>query len=327
MNRRLRAFGLWMLFLVSNVGAQEPTPTPRPLPPNVETFTIRTRSPENPQVPFYLRIPGSYEAGRKDRVHRVLYICPVVNGDAQTVVLGEKDYKPLVELSEEQGWFVLSGTFKVKSGAVQKRESCYYYPETFSGRAVVEAIGVVAKKYRIDPDRIFMQGLSGGAQFVHRFAIWAPERVTAVAVNSSSWFDEPNAKSSNTAWLVTIGESDDSFGNSLEFVDRLRRVGAAPLFRSYVGMVHEGSSAVSRLNVAFLRHYDEVTQAHLGRRRTGFSEPERILPDQMPFVGDSQDWRFFPNTKENCEAIAEDSRIFLPSRDVAGVWGSAELAE
>ena len=77
----------------------------------------------------------------------------------------------------------------------------------------------VAKKYPIDPTRIFMQGLSGGAQFVHRFAIWAPERVTAVAINSSSWFDEPNAKCNQVAWLVTIGESDASFTNTLEFVD------------------------------------------------------------------------------------------------------------
>jgi poly(3-hydroxybutyrate) depolymerase len=95
---------------------------------------------------------------------------------------------------------------------------------------VVDALETVAKKYPIDPTRIFMQGLSGGAQFVHCFAIWAPERVTAVAINSSSWFDEPNAKCNQVAWLVTIGESDASFTNTLEFVDQLREVGAAPAF-------------------------------------------------------------------------------------------------
>jgi hypothetical protein len=64
--------------------------------------------------------------------------------------------------------------------------------------------------------------------------------VTAVAINSSSWFDEPNAKCNQVAWLVTIGESDASFTNTPEFVDQLRELGAAPLFRSYLGMVDEG---------------------------------------------------------------------------------------
>ena len=78
-------------------------------------------------------------------------------------------------------------------------------------------------------------------------------------LNSSSWFDALNAKCNQVAWLVTIGESDGSFSNTLEFVDQLREMGAALLFRSYLGMVHEGSPAVNRLNLAFLRFYDDHT--------------------------------------------------------------------
>ena len=78
-------------------------------------------------------------------------------------------------------------------------------------------------------------------------------------INSSNWFDAPNAKCNQVAWLVTIGEFDASFSNTMEFLDQLREVGAAPLFRYYLGMVHEGSPAVNRLNLAFLRFYDDHT--------------------------------------------------------------------
>lgn len=321
---------LWMILFVSAAAAQEVSPTPRPLPENVEVFTVRTRSEQNRQVSFYLRIPGGYDPADRDRVHRLLYICPVYNGDAEVVIRGEKGNQGLIDLAEERGWFVLSGTFKQQGGEVRDRKASYYYPEGFSGRAVVEALEQVAKKYPIDPNRILMQGLSGGAQFVHRFAIWAPDRVTAVAINSSSWFDEPNAKCNRVAWLVTIGESDNSFINSVEFVDQLREVGAAPLFRSYLGMVHEGAPAVSRLNLSFLRFYDDHTRHELGQRRSSLPRPEELLAmkaEAMPFVGDSQDWKYAPNTEENRENIAEDSRIFLPSEEIARLWGEEETEE
>lgn len=318
---------LWMLLFATTLVAQEPSPTARPLPENVERFSVRTRSEQNRQVPFYLRIPGAYDPSNKQQVHRLLYICPVYNGDAEEVIRGEKGNNGLIDLAEERGWFVMSGTFKQQGGDVRDRKVSYYYPEAFSGKAVVEALEQVAKKYRIDPNRILMQGLSGGAQFVHRFAIWAPDRVTAVAINSSSWFDEPNAKSNQVAWLVTIGESDLSYMNSIEFVDRLREAGATPLFRSYLGMVHEGSADVSRLSLAFLRSYDELTKGDLGKRRSSFTKPEELLAmgaDEMAFVGDAQTWSYLPNTPENREEIAEDSKIYLPTEEIARLWGKQE---
>lgn len=325
-----RCWFYWMachLCAATAAFSQEPSPTPRRLPENVEMFTIRTRSEQNRQVPFYLRVPSSYEPADKARVHRLLFICPVFNGDADFVIRGERGNSELIQLAEERGWFVLSATFNQRGEEVRDRKTSYYYPDGFSGKAVVEALEQVAKRYRVDPNRILMQGLSGGAQFVHRFALWAPDRVTAVAINSSSWFDEPNAKSNQVAWLVTIGESDLSFANSLAFVDRLREAGAAPLFRSYLGMVHEGSWDVTRLTLAFLRFHDDRTQGELGKRRSSFTKPEELLSmvaDEMPYVGDVQTWRYLANTPENREEIAEDARIYLPAPEIAELWGQSE---
>jgi len=307
---------------LAHLGADDKVPASA-LPGNVEVFTVRTTSPENRELPFYLRRPAGFDLSAKGRTHRILFICPVFNGDGLKVVTAHS----LLALADSRGWFVVSPTFKQQGAEVRDRKKSYYYPETFSGKAVLEALELISKKYPVDHNRLLLAGLSGGAQFVHRFALWAPERVTAVAINSSSWFDEPNPKALAVAWLLTIGESDPSYDNSLVFVSKLNEVGAAPLFRSYLGMVHEGDGRVSQLNAAFLSFYDELTSGDLGRR---VSLSERLKPtlalagNDMPYVGDAQDWKYYPNTAETRENLPEDGRVFLPSADIAGLWGKQE---
>ena len=311
---------LWLASL-SAANAQKPASTEEPLPERVETFTIKSRSDMNREIPFYLRVPKNYRPGK---AYRLLFLCPHLNQEGLKKLAASAGW---LALADERDWFVMSCTFKQAKEGGHDRKLSYYYPESFSGKATLEALELVSKKYPIDPERLLMQGLSGGAQFVHRFAMWTPERVTAVAINSSSWFDTPNARCNQVAWLVTIGESDDSYNASLEVVDRLRNVGAAPLFRSYLGMVHEGSGSVDKLDMEFLKFHDDCTKKDLGKRKSALTPvAERLaLPsEKMPFVGDGQDWKYFPNTPDARESIAEDSRIYLPSESIAKLWGQKE---
>lgn len=317
------AITVGFVFLASGlvVNAQKGVVAVELLPERVETFSVKTRSDLNREIPFYLRVPKNYRPGK---AYRLLFLCPHLNQEGLKKLAGSAGW---LKLADERDWFVMSCTFKQAKDAGQDRKLAYYYPESFSGKATLEALELVSKKYPVDPERLLMQGLSGGAQFVHRFAMWAPERVTAVAINSSCWFDAPNARCNQVAWLVTIGESDDSYNASLGMVDRLRNVGAAPLFRSYLGMVHEGSSAVDKLNMEFLKFYDDLTKAELGKRRsfqTPTAERLALQGEKMPFVGDGQDWKYFPNAADAREAVAEDSRIYLPSETIAKLWGKKE---
>lgn len=269
-----------------------------------------------------MRIPSKYQRAPRDIPHRLLLVCPVFKGDPLKLLNG---FSSIRELADKRDWFVLIPAFQQEREDVRDRRKSYYYPEHFSGKAVLEALTEVARKYPVDTERLLVQGLSGGAQFAHRFAIWAPERVTAVGVNSSSWFDEPNEKSRAPAWLVTIGDSDGSYDASLQFVDQLRQVGAAPIFRSYVGMKHEGDPGVEVLTEAFLEFYDELTRSELGRRKSmnerDYPEPT-LESEAMPFIGDSQDWRFFPNTEGSRAYVPEDTQTFIPSDVIAGLWGT-----
>jgi hypothetical protein len=294
------------------------------LPPGVEKILIRTTSDQNGEIPFYLRVPQGYRADAKGKAHRLLFLCPIYNGDGLKLMADCREWQ---QLADERQWFIMTCTFRQRDEDVRNRDLSYYYPERFSGKATLQAIALAGKKYPIDTERLLMQGLSGGAQFVHRFAMWAPEKITAVAINSSSWFDAPNVRCGQVAWLVTIGESDSSYTNSLEMVDRLKRVGVAPVFRSFIGMVHEGSEVVTKLDMEFLKYYDDLTRKDLGVPRTTLrlmDERPALKGEGMPYVGDNQSWKYAKNTSEWREEIPEDFRIFLPSEGIAKIWGQKE---
>lgn len=307
--------------------AEQGTPkAPDIIPDNVTVMAIKTTSPHNPSVLFYLRRPEGFRMGDKGLLHRLLFICPYLNASGLKQVQGEMGCKDLIAEADKRGWFVLSATFHMDKNAAHDRKTAYYYPEVFSGKAVVEALDRVAKVYPVDGRRILMQGLSGGAQFVHRFALWAPERVVAVAVNSSSWFDVPKEHARQVAWLVTIGDSDPSFAHTLAFVDQLHKTGALPIFRSYMGMVHEGDRRVSKLDVEFLSYYDELTRAQLGKPSLQ-GAPLALVATNMPYIGDAQEWKFLPNTAANRARIPAEEAIFLPSQPLAKLWGKVDTGK
>lgn len=279
-----------------------------------EKFIVKTSSPLNPEVPFYVRIPANYSPTTRARV---LFRCPIYNGIGIRCASGDGAFQ---QLADERGWFIIAPTFKQEKEDTKERAKSYYYPELFSGKATLEALDLIAKKYPIATDGLLMQGMSGGAQFVHRFAIWAPERVAAVAVNSSSWFDAPNERSAQVAWLITIGESDKTYENSLNFFDQLRKVNALPIFRSYVGMIHEGCQKVDDFNLLFLKSYDDATQAKFKSQKAALLPTPPIPAKAMPFVGDMKDWTFSKNEMRAIMRLGEDNLVYLPSMEIAQFW-------
>jgi len=290
---------------------------PEVLPPGVEKFEVRTYSEMNRIVPFYLRAPRGYQAGQP---RRLLFLCPYLNQKGLDKLKGSQTY---LDLADDRGWFIMTCTFRQDKGKGRDRKLSYYYPETFSGKAVVEALEIAARKHPIDTERILMEGLSGGAQFVHRFSMWAPERVDAVVINSSSWFDSPGKECNRTAWMIIIGESDPAYDASVKVTQELRDVGAAPLLRSYAGMNHEGGGKeIEAFAAEFLTFYDERTKGSLGRKKSRLDAAQDLamLPEEMPFVGDGQLWNYVENTPENLVGIPEESRIFLPSKKLADMW-------
>ena len=299
------------------------------LPPNIERFDVKTTYADVPTVPFYIRCPANYVPETdpsKRKLHRLLLICPYLNHSALANLKGEEGTGPLLKMADERGWFVLVPYFsqKYKTAAdAHDRNRFYYYPETFSGKTVVAAIKETTKRYPVDTWRLFVHGMSGGAQFVHRFTIWAPEHVAAVSINSASWIDPPQKRSARVAWLVVYGELDPCAKSHQEFLDELQKLGAITVRRSYSDDGHGGCH--NQLTAAFFAFYDGLTKDELGRcPNPNAEEPvgsARMPPKKMPFVGDTLNWQYYPNTSEVRNNIPATNRVFLPTEDIAKAWG------
>ena len=340
------------------------------------------------EVTFYLRRPAKI-IGQEPA--RIVFICPDAIASGR-MVIGSNAFG---DIADERGWYLLSASFQPENalGGVNTTGTAaasgsaaaavsngnrsalgmvkpsslpvnsmptpiapYGDAAGYSGKALQAALEQAKQKYSIATDTLFLQGYGTGAQFVHRFAIWQPERVAAVAVNSSSWFDDPNPKSAQVAWLVTIGEADPSCENSVDFLDKLRANGALPLFRSYIGMVHEGSSKVDEFNIIFLKFYDDATRAKLAARpmAAAFVRPAAtpvlsdfakkfqpkatptpafaptsplIPPASMPLVGDMKDWKIYKNEPQALQGINPDNLIYLPSPEIARMWSGKGIEE
>lgn len=298
----------------------KPTPTPKPevVPAGVGVIEIETSDSYNPKVPFYVRPPASFSASEDKNPHRVLILFPFYPETGLKAINRSAEYK---EIADERGWFIISPTFYMGKGDARDRNKSYYYPERWSGKAILAALDEMAKRYPVDVNRIFVAGLSGGAQLGHRFALWAEDRVEAAAINSSGWFDEPKASAQKVAWVLTIGESDPILPETLTFVERLQKLGVRPVLRTYLGMIHEDSERVNLLCGMFLVERDEATRELLGKPVQASAGLDYNVNGLQPWVGDRRDGLFYGNSAATLAVIPDEARVYLPSETVAELWG------
>lgn len=293
----------------------KPSPTPEVVPEGIDVITIKTSSPENAEIPFYVRPPAGFIPG--DAVHRLVVLFPFVPESGLKAIARNKN---LTALADKRGWFIVSPTLNIDFKKDSRdRTKAFYYPERWSGRAVLDAVAVMEKHYPVDGHRLFIQGLSGGAQIAHRLALWCPDRVVAVVVNSSGWFDDPGPSASKMAWAITVGESDQIMPDSIAFAENLKKQGALPLLKTFIGMVHEDFPAANEICGAFLEHIDDLTKAELGAPLTPAKKSSYNDISHHPFVGDARDYWFFESQK--AETIPKGKQTFLPNPEIAILWG------
>ncbi len=83
------------------------------------------------------------------------------------------------------------------------------------------------KDFPYDPSKVYMVGLSGGAEFVHRFAFKRPNIVQAVAVFALGTYDPPPRllRNRQVRFFVGVGENDSYIkDNRVEKAENFYRV-------------------------------------------------------------------------------------------------------
>lgn len=116
-----------------------------------ELITVKTFAKENPTTAFRCRIPAKYDKSSATKYRLLIYF-----GGRNTT--GENEVK-------SNSW----GTWCDRNGVFLIVPSCkndnYWEPQKWSGKALLEAIERLKKKYsNICDDKLFFYGYSAGAQ-------------------------------------------------------------------------------------------------------------------------------------------------------------------
>lgn len=106
----------------------------------------------------------------------------------------------------------------------ERRHRCYQqlvHPRrgTRSDLALLTALDAAAEPYALDVRRLYLFGYSGGAQFVHRFALRHPRRTAALAVGAAGWYTWPDAQQ---AWPLGIGNTTIGLGGPIDLAAFVR---------------------------------------------------------------------------------------------------------
>ncbi len=161
--------------------------------------SIETDNSANKTLNFYYYIPAAKKTVSQKMP--VMVLVNGLNGSGEAMVTPE-----LKDLAEREGFVIVAPTFKFDE---ENWESCtsYQYPGAWSGYALIDIIDTL--KYKdITPGKLYMMGVSAGAQFCGRFALIHPELVSATVIHAFGGEIRPD-KYIDVKFWVTVGDKDE----------------------------------------------------------------------------------------------------------------------
>lgn len=270
--------------------------------PVVDCVEVKTQASENKFVKVWYRVPSSYDS-RKKRLSRVL------------VLFGGRNCDGKIEVSGKLGWTEwadLNGIFLV---APTLKNDNYWEPKQWSGRALLDALAMIAEKYRISTSGLLYYGYSAGSQASNLFPAWRPDLCRAYVSHACGVFHQPKSVMKEVSGLVTCGDADTArYVISRRFVDAYRKLGISIIWKSFPNHPHDVPPGSVRLAQEFLAHNHWSYLEDLGRQALSKC-------GATTFVGDDADGVFYEAGTPAASEIVEEDRIVLPSLSVANAWG------
>ena len=90
---------------------------------------------------------------------------------------------------------------------------------TRSDLALLSTLDAAAARHGLDASRLYLFGYSGGAQFVHRFAMCHPQRTAALAIGAAGWYTWPDTRHE---WPLGLAEAEARLGAAIDLETFLR---------------------------------------------------------------------------------------------------------
>ena len=291
----------------------------------VEVVTVKTAAPNNKETKVPFRIPARYDASRPE-MWRVLVLFGGRNTDGVKEANGSLDFS---QWADREGIFLVCPGFK---------DDNYWLPETWSGKALLDALAAIRQKYNICASKLLFYGYSAGSQCSNLFPAWRPDIARAWVSHGCGVFHAPHPKMRDVPGLVTCGDADvGRFIAGREFVLNYRSQSVDMIWKTFPNLGHAVPPESTILARAFLGHYHNLHSEDLAPNAPAFppsrapmpvpaaratrtaAEPEQSA--SHPFVGDDMDGVFYPADDERVKRIQPEDRVNLPSEAIARAWG------
>lgn len=103
-------------------------------------------------------------------------------------------------------------------------------------------------------------------------------------------------------------------------MEKFRKLKLPVIWRSYPNAGHEVTGDGMKLTLAFLDYHHQRTKSELGVKVDPMKKREVKELPLAPFVGDSQEWKYYPVGSEEAGTISPEQRMELPTEEIAKLW-------
>ncbi|PTX98234.1 hypothetical protein DB345_05205 [Spartobacteria bacterium LR76] len=185
------------------------------------------------------------------------------------------------------------------------------------------------EEYGIPDRNFFLWGFCAAGQWAHRLAMRKPDYFLAVYIHIPSSFDKPTPEAAKILWLLTAGELDGGYKNSISFYQECRAAGYSIIFKPIVGLGHAGSPISNDLGLKFFEYAmsvkgerqkldEKIAKAQSESSKLTVTEPWLAQFKEPPFYGDYLNQQAFES--KDVDLIPATFRVPLPSKEIMEAW-------
>ncbi|HEX3790563.1 MAG TPA: PHB depolymerase family esterase [Pseudonocardiaceae bacterium] len=177
-------------------------------------------------VEFYHSGPTSFFASQHDQrfsycmyvpsAHRTtrtpLPLVVLMHGTARTAERYRNEYR---EFAETHDCVVVAPLFPagvIEPGDLHSFKRILFHDIRFD-HVLLDIITEIGEQYRVNTERFFLHGFSGGGQFAHRFAYLHPHRLAALSIGAPGRITRINP---DVPWWLGTADLAELFGTELD---------------------------------------------------------------------------------------------------------------
>jgi poly(3-hydroxybutyrate) depolymerase len=190
--------------------------------------SIPTLNYANPRLEYYFFFPARLYK-QADISHPVLVVVPGLSSGYRNV-----NRAAFEKAAKENGWILLIPGFIFDRNNWESGTS-YQFPKAWSGQALLDIMNNFSSHRHLRLGRAYLHGMSAGAQFVVRFALWRPDLCLAVSAHAGGGTITPE-NNVPVKFFISIGRLDSARQRQFAWFQKK----ASELFISVKSKIYEG---------------------------------------------------------------------------------------